>query len=192
MLKGIRLFQADRLVKIAGGDTPIPLGQVGKVVLHVIPLPSFVDGRFADIASELAKGTHVPVPLDERGRLPCQAVNLDGYLNYSDDAPGTRQAYAQFFRNGAIEGVGELRSDDKVNSRFLSEDLTSQWCRSRPISREIVAMPEIFIDSFDVDVIDLMQTAFNVLWNAVGFEGCDRYNDVAKWKASNPYALRWR
>ena len=235
MLERIRSFQSDRLVKITAGETPIPLGHVGKVVLHVIPIPSFVDGRFADIASELAKGTHVPVPLDEVGLTYRAAVNLDGYFNSSVGAPGTRLAYSQFFRNGAIEGVGELRSDDNVNSRFITRDLTNLivsrtrqyldvlkaynlglpiyiflslcnasrvvyrcadpsgagWQESRPISREIVSIPEIYIDNFDVDVIDVMQPAFNILWNAVGFQSCDRYDEVGKWKASNPYALRW-
>jgi hypothetical protein len=55
MLERIRSFQADRLVKITAGDTPTPLGRLGKVVLHVIPLPSFADGRMADIVSQLAK-----------------------------------------------------------------------------------------------------------------------------------------
>jgi hypothetical protein len=236
MLERIRSFHADRLLKIAAGDTPIPLGQLGKVVLHVIPLPSFADGRMADIVSELAKGTHVPLPLDEVG-LPSQnSVNLDGYLNYSVGAPGTRKGYAQFFRNGAIEGVGELGSDDNVNSRFITRDLTNLvvsrvrqyldvlkaydlglpvyiflslcnaahvvhryadasgmgWYDSPPLSREIVSMPEIYIDNFDVDVIDVMRPAFTTLWNAVGFSSCDRYNDVARWKGSNPYALWWR
>jgi len=59
------------------------------------------------------------------------------------------------------------------------------------MSREIVAMPEIYIDNFEADVIDVMRPAFATLWNVVGFRGCERYNDVAKWKAANPYALTW-
>src|SRR5262249_42036510 len=79
MLERIRSFHSNRLVKIAAGDTPIPLGGLGKVVLHVAPLPAFADGRMADIVSELRKGSHAPVPLDGVG-LPCRdAVNLDGY-----------------------------------------------------------------------------------------------------------------
>jgi len=235
LLERIRSFQADRLVKIAAGDTPTPLGRLGKVVLHVIPLPSFADGRMADIVSQLAKGSHVPVPLDEVGSPSNYTVNLDGYLSYSVGAPSARLAYAQFFRNGGIEGVAELRSDDNVNSRFITRDLTNLimsrvrqyldvlratdlglpayvflsfcnaarivyryadasgvgWHESRPLSREIVSMPEIYIDKFDVDVIDVMRPAFNTLWNAFGFQSCDRYNDVTRWKASNPYALRW-
>jgi Putative DNA-binding domain len=235
MLERIRSFRADRLIKIAAGDTPAPLGQSGKVVLHVIPLPSFTDGRMADIVSQLAKGSHVPVPLALNNFQNREEVNLDGYLNYAVAIPSTAQAYAQFFRNGAIEGVGELKNDDGVNSRFVTIDLTNLvvsrvrqylnvlraydlglpvyvflsfcnatrvvhrygdgtgagWYDSRPLSREIVSMPEIYIDRFDVDVIDVMRTALTTLWNAVGFQSCDRYNDLAKWKDSNPYALTW-
>jgi Putative DNA-binding domain len=235
ILESIRSFHADRLVKIAAGDTPTPLGQSGKVVLHVIPLPSFADGRMADIVTQLAQGNHVPVPLSVAGLPSHNAVNLDGYLNYSMGAPDTRLAYAQFFRNGAIEGVGELKSDDNLNSRFITNDLTNVvmsrvrqyldvlkayglglpvyvflsfcnatrvvyrygdasgmgWQESRPLSREIVTMPEIYIDKFDIDVIDVMRPALTTLWNAVGLVSCDRYNDVAKWKASNPYSLTW-
>jgi len=234
LLECIRSFQTDRLVKIAAGDTPTTLGRLGKVVLHVIPLPSFADGRMADIVSQLAKGSHVPVPLDEVGYSFNHSVNLDGYLSYTVGASEARGAYAQFFRNGGIEGVAELRSDDKVNSRFITIDFTNLivsrvrqyldvlraydlglpvyvflsfcngarivyryadasgmgWHESRPLSREIVSMPETYIDQFDVDVIDVMQPAFTTLWNAFGFQNCDRYNDVARWKASNPYALR--
>jgi Putative DNA-binding domain len=101
MLERIRSFHADRLVKITAGDTPIRLGQLGKVVLHVVPLPSFADGRMVDIISELHKGAYVPVPLDEVGLPHRNTVNLDGYLDYSEAPPGTRLSYVQFFRNGA-------------------------------------------------------------------------------------------
>jgi hypothetical protein len=118
----IRAFQTDRLIKITAGDTPIPMNPIGKVVVHVIPVPSFADGRMIDIVSVLGRGRHVPMPLDELNMPATGAVNLDGYVNYVNwDG---RQAYAQFFRNGAIEGVGELRNDDGVNSRFIGGAFT--------------------------------------------------------------------
>ena len=84
------------------------MNPVGKVVVHVIPIPSFADGRMIDIVSVLDKGSHLPMPLDEL-KLPARGgVNLDGFVNYAISDRGMRQAYAQFFRNGAIEGVGEL------------------------------------------------------------------------------------
>lgn len=234
MLERIRSFHADRLVKIAAGDTPLRLGTLGKVVLHVIPLPCFADGRMADLVSQMQKSTYVPLPLDEVGIPPQSTVNLDGFLNYTQ-VSGMRSAYVQFFRNGAVEGVGELRSDDNVASRFISRDLTNLvvsrvrqyldvlkshdlglpvyvflsfcnatrvvyrhadvsgigWHDRGPLSREIVSLPEVYIDTFDVDVIDAMRPAFNTLWNAFGFVACDRYNNLEQWKASDPYALRW-
>ena len=39
MLERIRSFHADRLVKITAGDTSLPLGLLGKVVLHVFRFP---------------------------------------------------------------------------------------------------------------------------------------------------------
>lgn len=121
----IRAFQTERLIKIAAGDTPIPMSQIGKVVVHVIPLPSFADGRLVDIMSVLGRGTHLPMPLDELNFPKMGAVNLDGYVNYASGVAGARQSYAQFFRNGAIEGVGELRHDDGVNSRFIGGAFTN-------------------------------------------------------------------
>ena len=234
MAERIRSFHTDRLVKIVGGDTPIPMSQIGKVVLHVIPLPSFVDGRMADIVSELSKGHHVPVPLDLIGFPYAYAVNLDGHLNYARVREETNNSYAQFFRNGAVEGVGQLRTEDGVTSWFETRDLTNVvlsrvyqylqvlkaynlglplyvylsicnatrtvhryayyggWTDTPPLAREIVACPEIYIDNFELDLIDAMRPAFNTLWNAVGRLRCERYDDLAKWKASDPYALNWR
>jgi hypothetical protein len=45
-------------------------------------------------------------------------------LNYASGVEGARQSYAQFFRNGAIEGVAELRTDDGVSSRFVGGPFT--------------------------------------------------------------------
>jgi hypothetical protein len=236
MAERIRAFHVDRLIKINAGETPIPLNQSGKVVLHIIPLPAFADGRMTDIIAHMIRGTHVPVPLDDLNLPSRSTVNLDGFLNYSNSDPTQRQAYVQFFRNAAIEGVGELSSDDKIVSRFITRDFTSLvvsrvrnyldvlrsydlglsvyvflsicnamsimyrhadisgmgWHDRGPLSRELVSLPEIYIDRYDVDVVDAMRPAFNSLWNAFGFLQCDRYDNLEKWKASNPYALWWR
>jgi hypothetical protein len=221
----IRAFQTDRLIKITAGDTPVPMNPIGKVVVHVIPIPSFADGRLMDIVSVLGRGSHLPMPLDELNLPKRDAVNLDGYVNYAISTPGGRQAYAQFFRNGAIEGVGELRNDDRVNSRFVGADFTElivtrvrqylqvlksyemalpvyiflslcsaaktvyryspvsegfPWQETKPLGREIAAFPEIYVDSFDVDVPAVMRPVFNVMWNAFGLAQCEIYDGQGK------------
>jgi hypothetical protein len=121
----IRTFQTDRLIKITAGDTPIPMNTIiGKAVVHVISVPSFADGRMVDIVSVLGRGNPIPMPLDDLNLPARGTVNLDGYVHYAIADPGGRRAYAQFFRNGAIEGVGELRNDDGVNSRFIGGHFT--------------------------------------------------------------------
>jgi hypothetical protein len=235
MAERIRSFQADRLVKIAGGNAPIPMSQTGKLAVHVIPLPSFVDGRMTDIVSKLSQGHHLPIPLDEIGFSYAHTVNLDGYLNFAQVPLGKHKSYAQFFRNGAIEGACELRTDDGVTSRFLTRELTNvvisrvcqylrvlkaydmglpvyvylsicnatrtvlryettygNFAETSPLGLEIVTCPETYIDDFEIDLIDAMRPAFNTLWNAVGHLRCERYDYLAKWKASDPYALNWR
>lgn len=221
----IRAFQIDRLIKITAGDTPIPMNPIGKVVVHVIPVPSFADGRMVDIVSVLGRGTHLPTPLDDLNMPATSAVNLDGYVNYANRAGerGARQAYALFFRNGAIEGVGELRNDDGVNSRFIGGAFTElivshvrqylqvlksyemgvpvyiflsfcsaakvvyryspegvSWLETKPLGREIAAFPEIYIDSFDVNVPAVMRPVFNVVWNAFGLGQCEIYDGNGK------------
>jgi hypothetical protein len=215
----IRAFQTDRLIKITAGDTPIPMKPVGKVVVHVISVPSFADGRMVDIVSVLGRGSHLPIPLDELKLPPTGAVNLDGYLNYASGVHGARQAYAQFFRNGAIEGVGELRHDDGVRSRFVGGPFTELivthvqqylrvlesyemglpvyiflsfcnsaqtvyryspdgfgWHETSPLGREVASFPEVYVDSFDVDVPAIMRPVFNVVWNAFGLAQCEIYD----------------
>lgn len=217
----IKAFHADRLIRITAGETPIAMNGAGKLVIHVVPFPAFTDGSMMDLIARLSVGAHVPVPPDEVGHLPRQSVNLDGYLNYTDTSSHSdaRMAYAQFFRNGVIEGVADLRTDDGSSSRFvgvpfvqLVVDKVRQYlatadhydmglpayvflslCNASntvyrypvpaggfqetdPFGREIIALPEIYVDSFDVDVAKAMRPAFNVLWNAFGHHHCDVYD----------------
>ncbi len=221
----IRTFQTDRLIKITAGDTPIPMNPIiGKVVVHIIPVPSFADGRMMDIASVLGRPSPMPIALNELNLPARGAVNLDGYVHYVIGDPGARQAYAQFFRNGAIEGVGELRNEDGVNSRFIGGAFTELivahvtqylqvlkfyemglpvymflsfcngakivyryaspegfgWHETKPLGREIAAFPEIYLDSFDVDVSAVMRPVFNVVWNAFGLLQCEIYDGKGK------------
>lgn len=215
------------MVKIAAGDTPLPLNRLGKVVIHVIPVPSFADGRLSDIFQAVAAGTHVPLPPDEIGGSNQTGVNLDGFFNYTRRHDGARLAYAQFFRNGAIEGVGELRHEGGTQSRFVGRDFTSLvinavrqylgvlksydtglpvyvflslcnanrtvyrhspgglgWTDTNPLGREIASLPEVYLDSYSIDVPSVMRPVFNVLWNAFGLFQCDMYNEQGQWRGS--------
>jgi hypothetical protein len=153
-------------------------------------------------------------------------INIDGFLNYADRPAGGRQSYAQFFRSGAIEGVGNLsKRDADGNPYFVAAEFTNKlvfafrqylsvleafdsglpvyaflslcdvarcyyryspdgmgWSDTGPLNREILALPELYIDNFRPDVPALMRPVFNMLWNAFGFQQCDMYDDQGQWK----------
>jgi len=54
------------------------------------------------------------------------------------------------------------------------------WQETTPLGREIAAFPEVFIDSFDVDVPAVMRPVFNVIWNAFGLPQCEIYDGQGK------------
>jgi len=104
----IRSFRTERLVRIAARDTPAPLTDGAKLVIHVVPVPAFGDNRLVDVVEVMVKGTHVPLPPEGYGRGNRVSANLDGFVNYLAEPHLRRRAYAQMFRNGAIEGALDL------------------------------------------------------------------------------------
>jgi len=224
----IRAFRNDRLVKIGAGETPVPLDAGGKVALHVIPVPSFVDNRLMDIAAAAIGGTHMPLPLGGISGANRSSVNLGGLVTYTDKIVQMRQSYAQFFRSGAIEGVGELsrRKEDDC-PYFVGPEFTQKiafavrqyidvlrsydaglpiyvflslcnvaqcfyrnapegfWVDNGPLGRDFVALPEVYVDGFEVHVPTIMRPAFNMLWNAFGLLQCDMYSQQGQWKGTN-------
>ena len=134
--------------------------------------------------------------------------------------------YAQFFRSGAIEGVGSLsKRDDDGNPYFVAAEFTNKvvlavrqylgvldafdagfpvyaflslcdvsqcyyrhspdgagWSDTGPLKREILALPEVFIDGFNGDVPTLIRPVFNMLWNAFGLQRCEMYDGQGQWR----------
>src|SRR5665213_10933 len=224
----VRAFRAERLLRIAAGETPVPLApESTKVVLHVVPAPAFSDARLLDLVSTMVAGTHVPLPPRGSGGGNQYRVNLDGFVNYTSPPPGVGASYAQFFRNGIIEGVAELsRRREGGGSYFVGPEFskiivaalrqylsvlesydtglpvyalislcnagqcryryivdgTNGWNDTEPLLRDMVALPELYIDSFSPDVPATLRPIFNILWNAFGFLRCDMYDEQGGWK----------
>jgi len=102
----IRDFRLDRIAKIRADETPVPLVQGARIVLHVVPLAAFSSLAQIDLQS-------VAVPSRDLQLIPLGLAagregrfNLEGYVRYTpsrDD--GYASAYLQIFRNGALETV---------------------------------------------------------------------------------------
>lgn len=105
----IKKFRIERISNIFADETPVPLYQNPKIVLHLIPINTFNPSQKYDIdslTSEISK-PHDKLPLIYRHVLNWR-YNLDGLFTYSDNEEGTFSAYTQLYRNGVIEAVEAL------------------------------------------------------------------------------------
>lgn len=99
----IEAFRRDRLARIMAGHTPAKVSEGPVAVLHMAPLPSFVNRDVLDIVSMVSKGAHMPLSLSEQGGNA--RVNLLGVCNASPDRGEGASGYGQLFRSGAYEGT---------------------------------------------------------------------------------------
>jgi len=97
----IRNFRADRLAHILADDTPVPLRQGARIVLHLVPL-SAMSG-----SSELFDLQTLPIQEAKPiyGGVYAHRFNFDGRVAYSLGGRGEGEGYVQVFRNGTIEAV---------------------------------------------------------------------------------------
>ena len=133
----IRGFRQDRLGQIIAGETPLPMSTGPKWVLHLIPLNAFDISSSYDLKGlEIGHGyDSMLMPLSNLSTD--RRFNFDGLLTYSRDEAGA-DGYAQLFRNGIIETVGDrgLTFENK-----FSETTTSKFVRMTYYEKALI---EIF------------------------------------------------
>jgi hypothetical protein len=47
------------------------------------------------------------------------------------------------------------------------------WQLTAPLHGNVIAFPEVAIDSADADVLAILRPVLNIAWNAFGFLECD-------------------
>jgi hypothetical protein len=102
-IEKIKLFISERISNIYSNETPTPLPEGAKVILHIIPLSSFDPDHIIllheneKIINQLLTLNCYPTPLE---------YNLDGILKTDQrDRDNQSSEYIQFFRQGIIESV---------------------------------------------------------------------------------------
>jgi hypothetical protein len=102
----IRDFRAQRIGTILAGETPWPIREGPKVVLHLIPLSAFDRDTQIDLRSTSdVSNLQSLAPLFHKTAYIAR-INIDGYLVYLQISGETKAvAYTQLFRNGVIETV---------------------------------------------------------------------------------------
>lgn len=50
-----------------------------------------------------------------------------------------------------------------------------------PISNDILMLPEIIVENYDVETHTILKSSFDAIWNACGFPASRNYNDKGEW-----------
>lgn len=101
----IRSFHIDRLLKIVGNETFLPLEDTPRRILHLIPASSF--SSYAQY--DLSYFHRNQLELTSLGSPPFNVqYNLDGIISFFIPSPERKCfSYLQLYRNGIIEAVRE-------------------------------------------------------------------------------------
>jgi hypothetical protein len=120
----IRAFRTDRIIAIAGNQTPIPFTPDAKLVLHCLPVESFASQQYYDIA-QFYEGRQGLPPMGASGWS--HRINLDGVITYFGEDPA--HSYTQLYRNGTIEAVEGtvLGGARKAIPSFFCEDAVLKY-----------------------------------------------------------------
>ncbi|HOO54530.1 MAG TPA: ATP-binding protein [Methanothrix sp.] len=141
----IRNFRSERLSKIVAGETPTPLNESPKSILHIIPFGAFEPGAKFDVSilEEEKYNNRYLIPNSLYNSHRYRRYNFDGLLTYEVK----QNSYAQVFRNGAIEIVDTLKLN-ALNS-FKIMDYESSLLESLReytfIQKRLGIEPPIFI-----------------------------------------------
>jgi len=100
----IRRWRNERLGRIIADETPVPLDQGGRAVLHMIPTASFANE--SAISAQEAIRQKVAFPPPGAGGWNGR-INADGLLTHAGtNIAGTKEdRYCQVFRSGRLEAV---------------------------------------------------------------------------------------
>ena len=98
----IRNFRMDRISKVLANETPVPLNDNPKIVLHLIPITSLNLTQSYDISKIASNPGCIETISSEGGYY---RYNLDGFITFSRGQDGKSSSYAQVFRNGIFEAV---------------------------------------------------------------------------------------
>jgi hypothetical protein len=217
----IRNFRLDRISKILANETPVPLYDNPKIVLHLIPIISFNPAQSYDV-NKVASHPEKMLPIHCMGWN--QRHNIDGFLMYVPEQDGKSASYVQFFRNGILEAVegyllhvhGErptipstaceealIKALTDYLSLFKSLNIELPififlallgvkgysmavsprfpFAHGYEIDRDILQLPEIIIENYEVSAEKILKPWFDSIWNACGFPRDLYYNEQGEW-----------
>jgi len=210
VVERIRAFRANRLLALGNGESPLPLKEGALIVLHVIPLQSMTSDIRIDMAANSggvqnlrplgASGWNHRINLD--GRLTYRNVSDGKSYGYAqlfrngiieavsvEEARDGRKiiasvAYEQYILqalNSYFPALNELGISPPAYL-FLSllgvKDYTFKGCNTE---HDNILLPEVTIEQWGGSPATVMRPAFDMVWNAFGFDQSLNYDETGQW-----------
>lgn len=146
LVERVKRFRESRISQVYAGETPVPLSQGAKVVLHLVPLISFSPAQRYDI-DPIASKPEKMAPMNHY--MSDQRYNLDGFLTYSVTQTEESYSYVQLFRNGIIEAVDALTLSDENGAMLIpGTSLEEEIIRSFPNYLSVLKSLEVELPIF--------------------------------------------
>lgn len=148
MPEKIRNFRDARISKIITNDAPVPLVELPRVILHLVPMASLTGAQQFDVAEIYTKRQQLkPVAFDSTSHR----INFDGVVTFRIDAdPPQCGSYVQAFRNGTVEAVetaefGESNGKKIIKSIAFEKNIISATARFLELQASLGVPPPVFV-----------------------------------------------
>lgn len=142
----VRSFRAERLAAVAADRGPVAIGGKGVMVLHALPLSAF-DAPPAQVNLGKANSEHWDL-LDIGGTTGGgPRYNFDGLLRPAPSLGGRPGAYAQLYRNGAVEVADAvaLAGRDGVTSYAIASRAFERYM-IEPLAKHLAPQEALGVD----------------------------------------------
>lgn len=141
----VRDLRIERIINIARDDTPLPVRPGAKLVMHCIPIPSFLeDARYNVLPLQTTSFSPLRPPAAWRTTL-----NFDGIIVHDMQAPHT--VYTQLYRHGTIEAVDAITLNAEYNgaqilpSQAIERSLITYVPQCLKIIKDLGATPPVAV-----------------------------------------------
>ena len=144
----IRDFRDQRISKIITNDTPVPVVEQPRIVLHLVPMSSLTGAQQFHVAEIYTRRQQLePVAFESTSHR----VNFDGVVIFRIDADSPRcDAYVQAFRNGIIEAIETAEFEEANGKKFIlslafEKNLISATARFLNLQADFGIPPPVFV-----------------------------------------------
>jgi hypothetical protein len=154
----IRRFRDERIAKIVANETPMPLEEGPRLVLHVMPIAALNVPSQCSV-SEMYEKRQQLLPIGTSD-WNSHRINFDGVLTFSYfSTPATCYAYVQAFSSGAMESVDTYLLSERDGKRLIpstqfEKDLISALDNYLGFQETLGLTPPIFVMISMLDVKD--------------------------------------